>query len=350
MGSPRRSETERVRLPRTLGICLAFAGAAFARAEETADKADKVESQTVTNSDPLAPDDDDDDEDASTEDRTGKPGRVVVDPESDAAELKAQEDDMKRAEQERARAKRKVSVPAKGKPGAKSAAAAKKSVSKPKGKAAPKAVSAKASAAAVKNSAPATSAPVTTSAAEKTETTDAVEGTTTATLAAVTTAVTGVTTAGLPPLSAPAPESVQKGDDVKPLTGAAAKPDATRDFKRAMDLFEAGRENEALVSYTDFLRRYPEHALAPDAQFHLGELLFRQRKFNDAISEYLKVRDIAGKKNSPKVADAVLRIGQCYSKLRRADRAEIEWNALLRKYPNSPAANQARIELKGISP
>lgn len=134
---------------------------------------------------------------------------------------------------------------------------------------------------------------------------------------------------------------------VKPLSGPALEESATRDFERAQALIEQGQESQALVSLTDFMRRYPKHRLSGEVQFYVAEVYFRQRKFREALDEYAKVRALSGEKGV-KIPYAILRKGECFHKLGENVKAQIEWNALVRRYPDSPAAGQARVLLKGL--
>ena len=120
-----------------------------------------------------------------------------------------------------------------------------------------------------------------------------------------------------------------------------------RDFERMGVLMQAGKESEALLSATDFLRRYPKSERADDAQFVLAEVYFRQRQFHTALEEFSKIPTM---RNSglDKVPDAGLRMGECWLSLGDKQKSRIEWEAVLRKYPKSPAASAARLRLAGI--
>jgi TolA-binding protein len=65
--------------------------------------------------------------------------------------------------------------------------------------------------------------------------------------------------------------------------------DVDKDFSRAAELIQNGRESEALVSLTDFLRRHPESKLADDAQLLIGHVYLKQRNFSTAAIEFEKV-------------------------------------------------------------
>lgn len=143
------------------------------------------------------------------------------------------------------------------------------------------------------------------------------------------------------------PETPIEGIPVKPISKKDLEQDAKRDFERAAELLKNGQESPALVSFTDFLRRYPDHKLVGDAQFFIGEIFFRQRKYAEALHELQKVKDLL-KGESQKTPDAFVKIGECHLKLGSIDRARIEWNAVKRRFAGTPAALQADVLLKGL--
>ena len=129
-----------------------------------------------------------------------------------------------------------------------------------------------------------------------------------------------------------------------PAGALAAKADTKRDFSRATELMRLGKESEALVSLTDFLRRYPKDSQAVEAQFLIGEVEYRRRNFEGAIRELKKTLKYKGKGNAV-IADAYFLIGQCWYLMGRKERAFIEWQALIRSFPNAPAASKAKGKL-----
>lgn len=125
---------------------------------------------------------------------------------------------------------------------------------------------------------------------------------------------------------------------------AAAPADVARDFSRAEKLLSAGQEKQALLSYHDFLRRYPKDARAVDAQYAVGEIHFQRREWEQALSEYRKVFAL-GINNSARQADATYRIGEVLYRTKKVDEARIEWEAVLRKFPRTDAARRAQLGL-----
>jgi len=121
--------------------------------------------------------------------------------------------------------------------------------------------------------------------------------------------------------------------------------DADRDFERATALIKAGKESEALVSLTDFLRRHTESKRVAEAQFLIGEVEFRRRNFEASIRELKKTLKYIGK-DDVTVADAVFLMGQCWYQLGRKDRALIEWRALMRRFPGTPASMKAESKIQ----
>jgi TolA-binding protein len=78
-----------------------------------------------------------------------------------------------------------------------------------------------------------------------------------------------------------------------------------------------------------------------------GEIYFRQRRWSEAIQEFLKVRRYPDPKLG-KIPEASLKIGESFKNLGQYSKAEIEWNAVIRKYPKSPEAEKAKILIEGL--
>ncbi|NCN26635.1 tetratricopeptide repeat protein [bacterium] len=118
--------------------------------------------------------------------------------------------------------------------------------------------------------------------------------------------------------------------------------DVQRDFDRAKKLSVDGFEEKAKISWMDFLRRYPSHGLSDNAHFHLGEIYQRQELFEQAILEFRKV---FSDKRSDMRPQAALEMGNCLKKMNNPREAKIQWAAIVRVYPKSSAAAQAKLRL-----
>jgi len=135
-------------------------------------------------------------------------------------------------------------------------------------------------------------------------------------------------------------------------TNHSKNADAARDFGRAESLKVAGKEDEAFLAFSDFLRRYSSDSLLNDmsleAQFGMAEIYFHQRRFSEALNEYKKVFSYVQKKHS-RIADSALRMGECFQRLEKPELAEIEWEAVRREFPNTEAAHQAIAKLMSLA-
>jgi tol-pal system protein YbgF len=88
-------------------------------------------------------------------------------------------------------------------------------------------------------------------------------------------------------------------------------------------------------AFRDFMRKYPNENLVPDAQYWLGESLYQRQKYRDAAEAFLAVStkyDKAGK-----APNSLLRLGQSLAALHQKEAACATLNEVARKYPKAPA-------------
>ena len=111
-------------------------------------------------------------------------------------------------------------------------------------------------------------------------------------------------------------------------------------YSAALASFRAREHGQAVLEFTDFIARYPQHPLAANAQFWIAEAYYLQRDYRQATAEYEKVAGMNGR--SGKVPDALLKIGLCFRALNDPGRAREAWQQLVQAYPDSEAARQAR--------
>ena len=154
----------------------------------------------------------------------------------------------------------------------------------------------------------------------------------------------------VPVQSIPAPSPVPSSATVVALTDVQPRmsfnpADAARDFERAESLVKSGHEDQALLSFADFLRRYPGHEKVDDAQFEIAEIYFQKRNYSQALTEYRKVFRIP-ESSSNYWADATLRAGDCLEKMGYLPQARVEWSAVVRRFPRTTAAQTAEGKLR----
>ena len=98
------------------------------------------------------------------------------------------------------------------------------------------------------------------------------------------------------------------------------------------------RKDYALAEQTfrDFLRKYPNERLVPDAQYWLGESLFQRQRYRDAAESFLAVSTKYEK--SGKAPDSLLRLGQSLAALNQKEAACATLAEVGRKFPRASAS------------
>jgi len=148
----------------------------------------------------------------------------------------------------------------------------------------------------------------------------------------------------LAPVPIPAPAS-------RPAAPAATTPaappsrnaEADRMFAAALAKLRAGDDGQAALEFTEFVAQFPSHPQAAAAQNHIGEAYYRQRDYRQAMGEFQKTVD--GYTQAAQVSEALLKIGLCQRSLGDPARAKASWEQVVKQFPKSDAARQARALL-----
>jgi len=124
---------------------------------------------------------------------------------------------------------------------------------------------------------------------------------------------------------------------------AAAAADPETEYQAAFDLLKESRYDEARPGFEAFLEAHPQHELAPNAQYWLGEIAYVERDYETALAAFDKVlKDYPGAR---KVPDALLKTGYCHIELKQSDRARSALRRVVAEYPGTPAAADAAERL-----
>jgi tol-pal system protein YbgF len=131
----------------------------------------------------------------------------------------------------------------------------------------------------------------------------------------------------------------------KPTTQSKPQPKSTPSTtqikEKSMEdvLYQSGREayearnlTEAVKHFRDFLKKYPDHKLAANSQYWLGECYYSLENFEYARNEFQKVIDFYSK--SSKVPDSHVKIALIYKKEGLNQQAIIELERIVKLYPN----------------
>ena len=92
----------------------------------------------------------------------------------------------------------------------------------------------------------------------------------------------------------------------------------------------------ATQAFRDFVRKYPEDKLIPDAQYWMGEALYQQQHYRDAAESFLAVS--TKYEHSGKAPDSLLRLGQSLAALKKKEAACATLAEVGRKYPHASAS------------
>jgi tol-pal system protein YbgF len=89
-------------------------------------------------------------------------------------------------------------------------------------------------------------------------------------------------------------------------------------------------------AFRDFVRKYPNDRLMPDAQYWLGETLFQRQRYRDAAESFLAVSTKYEK--AGKAPDSLLRLGQSLAALNQKEAACATLAEVERKFPKASAS------------
>ena len=135
---------------------------------------------------------------------------------------------------------------------------------------------------------------------------------------------------------APSPEPT-------PLASATTTP-AAELYRAGTEKLQAKNFDAAVLSFYDLIVTYPNHPLREGAQFLVADVFYMQKDFRSALAEFEAL--IAAVPRGERVPDALLKIGQCQKSLGDAARAKRTWERVVKDYPASVAARQARVLLR----
>lgn len=160
----------------------------------------------------------------------------------------------------------------------------------------------------------------------------------------------------VPPAAAPVPEPEVAEPVKRPSTSPAPQPTQTvaaydekaerQAYQQAFNLLRELRYAQAVQAFRDFISKYPDGRYAHIAQYWLGEAGYAQGNFKTAIEDYQVL--LARYKNSPKRAQAMLKIGYSHHKLNNNKEAIASFNDVIKTFPGTTEAGQAQKMLKEI--
>jgi tol-pal system protein YbgF len=159
-----------------------------------------------------------------------------------------------------------------------------------------------------------------------------------------------------PAVSAPAPAPVEgpilitnlpKTAAPEPPPGGeiiTAAPKAEKLYASALSLYSNRDYQQATAKFQEFVASYPDHKLAGNAQYWIGECYYSQKRFAEAAEEFAKVEKAYP--TSPKVPAALLKKGLSLAELKRMPEAQAALQRIVERYGQSEEAAKAKEKLE----
>jgi tol-pal system protein YbgF len=115
-------------------------------------------------------------------------------------------------------------------------------------------------------------------------------------------------------------------------------------YERGLERFNNRKYEDAIKSFSEFLKNNPQESLTDNAHFWIGESLFGLGKYEDAILEYDVV--LKNFKDSEKIPDCLLKQGKSFINLKDEQTGKLLLERVIKEFPGSEAAIKAKAILK----
>ena len=122
---------------------------------------------------------------------------------------------------------------------------------------------------------------------------------------------------------------------------------APNEYRDGMELLRRGDAQGAIQKLREFLRKSPKSDLADDAQYWIGEAYYGLRDFNRAILEFNEV--LLRYPKGDKIPAALLRQAFAFADLGDKVDARLVLQKLVSEHGNTPEAEKGRQKLAELS-
>jgi tol-pal system protein YbgF len=145
------------------------------------------------------------------------------------------------------------------------------------------------------------------------------------------------------PPAAPMPSGGEM--TVQPSAGAPSE-DPMQTYQSAYRDYQRGNFDLAIAGFRDFAAKNPNSELSGNAAYWIGESLYSQKKYREAIQQFDSV--VTKYPRSDKVAGALLKKGYSYIALNEKSQGIVQLQYVVHEHPTSPEAALARQKLKSL--
>ncbi len=138
------------------------------------------------------------------------------------------------------------------------------------------------------------------------------------------------------------PTAAPQAATASPATAARVR----KAYEAAFALMKQGAYDKAIKAFQEFLLKHPKSRYAGNAQYWIAEAHYYQRKLKQALADFNKV--LADYPDSPKVPDAMLKIGFTYFEMEDWAKARQSLEQVVQRYPNTRTAKSAQQRLQKL--
>ncbi|HFR4563324.1 TPA: cell division protein CpoB [Enterobacter sichuanensis] len=137
-------------------------------------------------------------------------------------------------------------------------------------------------------------------------------------------------------------------EDASASTGAPVQSgDANTDYNAAIALVQVqSRQDDALVAFQNFVKKYPDSTYQPNANYWLGQLNYNKGKKDDAAFYFASV--VKNYPKSPKAPDAMYKVGVIMQDKGDTAKAKAVYQQVVAKFPGTEGAKQAQKRLNSM--
>jgi tol-pal system protein YbgF len=118
-------------------------------------------------------------------------------------------------------------------------------------------------------------------------------------------------------------------------------------YNNALRDYNTAKYDLAAQEFAQFMKFYPQHELAGNAQFYLADIEYQQKNYEAAVADYDKVLEQYPSGN--KTPTAELKKGFALIELGQRDAGIRELRTLIARYPRSIEATQAQDRLRRLN-
>ena len=125
-----------------------------------------------------------------------------------------------------------------------------------------------------------------------------------------------------------------------------AEPEEKRSHDQAMAALRTGDFDKAASALGSFVARYPAGGYSDSARFWLGNSLYGQKNYKEAILAFRSL--VNGSPNHPRAPEALLAVANCQIEMKDNKTARKTLDELLKAYPASEAAAAGKERLSTL--